>query len=159
MNEKTLSGLRWFLLFAWPCVWARLLKRLISQEQYKALARLIESGDDPDVALLIDCFPNAVADLRRYAVEHGRLHDLWSANTVLGYWRAHKNSGQEGMSSDCAVKKCTVSECSSDRLYVQVRFGNVRFVTRNLYKLPLYPDDIVQVHQRCIIMKETSGPV
>ncbi|MGC9605476.1 MAG: hypothetical protein ABSF56_01835 [Minisyncoccia bacterium] len=151
MNHENLTGPQLFLRFAWPCASYRLMMGKITQAQYDELEKLVKSETEPDIALLMACFPNAVADLREYAINERRLHDLWSLTTVLGYWRVHK-----GMEAGCETVKCTVSRCPQNGLDVTASSGGESFRALNPYKLRLYQDDKVLVHQRCVIIKDMS---
>jgi hypothetical protein len=128
----------------------------ITQAQYDELERLVKSGSDPDTALLLACFPDGFADMRRHAHDAGRLHDLWSASTVLGYWRVHKGEHQ-GNGASCPTKRCVVYECFPNSVQVSILFEGKILPALNVYKMPLYPKDIVLVHDSCIAIKEPTG--
>ena len=94
--------------------------------------------------------------MTKYARDQNRLHDLWSPNTVLGYWRTHKGD-HPVKGASCPTKKCRVFQIMPYDIQVMVSFEGKTFLALNIYKIPLYEGDIVLVHNNCIAEKEMLG--
>ena len=138
--------MQWIMRFAdYQCLRIRLGAKEISQSLYDELEMQAKSGGEPDAKLLTICLPYFVPDLHKFAVNTGRLHDMWSANTVFGYWRIHK-----GMGPGCQTISCLVTGYSHLDHPVMVSIAGKPFEFKNPHGLQLFPDTRVLAHQRYI---------
>lgn len=148
--EEHLSGPQLFLMYAGVCEKIRLKFDLISQSDSEEIRRLLKNKIKPETPFLRKCFPNAVADLEKFAIDNSKA-EMWSFETVAEFWRHH-----HGHEDDCAVTVAIV-QYSIPGADVVVESGDKIFTVRNPYGYELEPGEVVYLHQKAVIEKAKKG--
>jgi hypothetical protein len=151
MTMLALTGLLLFLRYAWPCAEDRLRERKIDRIQFLKLEWIVEGKVKMEISFLQECFPNAVADLEKFAKQNYK--ETWSLETVTEFWRNH-----HGHSGECAVRRLVVFAIDGKIITVNPAEQEITSHKRmiNFYGIPLKVGDSIIVHRRVVIEKIES---
>ena len=140
-----MTGTRLFFQFALPCLEVLFNGCKISLKHFWELKDM-ELNGDPDIALLVLCFPRPANSLREYAKENGGIGKMWDEEMVREFILNHEgNTPVEVLK----VERETVLPFSSG---VAFWLSNER-IGFDRYKINPAVGDIVIVHQNTVIDK------